>query len=209
MVVRPPPSCPSPTASSRPSPSRPGTRLLAARPSALSSSTTRVYPASTQPSPAMSQHYHVYDAGSLNGTFVNGRRVPADTATRLHAGDELRFADLRFRFLSGPAGQSHPPPARLRFDDAAAEVYVECRPRRLGPEGVHAASRAVAARRARLLERMPGSGRLAGGARASSPMPASSPPSVASAASSPLPAVAAPGYRPCPRQGYRLAGDEE
>ncbi len=69
-------------------------------------------------------HYHVYDAGSLNGTFVNGRRVSADTATRLHAGDELRFADLRFRFLSGPTGQSHPPPARLRFDDVAAEVYV-------------------------------------------------------------------------------------
>ena len=70
------------------------------------------------------QQYHLRDAGSLNGTFVNGRRVLADTATRLHAGDELRFADLRFRFLSGPAGQSHPPPARLRFDDVAAEVYV-------------------------------------------------------------------------------------
>ena len=70
------------------------------------------------------QHYHVYDAGSLNGTFVNGRRVRADTATRLHPGDELRFADLRFRFLSGPAGQSHLPPSPLRFDDVAAEVYV-------------------------------------------------------------------------------------
>ena len=70
------------------------------------------------------QHHHVRDAGSLNGTFVNGRRVRADTATRLHPGDELRFADLRFHFLSGPAGQSHPPPARLRLDDAAAEVYV-------------------------------------------------------------------------------------
>ncbi len=71
-----------------------------------------------------SHQYHVRDAGSLNGTFVNGRRVRADTATRLHPGDELRFADLRFHFLSGPAGQSHPPPARLRLDDAAAEVYV-------------------------------------------------------------------------------------
>ncbi len=70
------------------------------------------------------QQYHVYDAGSLNGTFVNGRRVLADTSTRLYAGDELRFADLRFRFLSGPADQSHPPPARLRFDDVAAEIYV-------------------------------------------------------------------------------------
>ena len=29
------------------------------------------------------QHYHVRDAGSLNGTFVNGRRVLAATATRL------------------------------------------------------------------------------------------------------------------------------
>ena len=84
------------------------------------------------------------DAGSLNGTFVNGRRVLAATATRLHAGDELRFADLRFRFVSGPAGQSHTPlttksapplpsldradlvshPDRLRFDDVTAEVYV-------------------------------------------------------------------------------------
>ena len=90
------------------------------------------------------QHYHLRDAGSLNGTFVNGRRLLADTATRLHAGDELCFADLRFRFLSGPAGQSHMPlttksapplpaldradlvshPARLRFDDVTAEVYV-------------------------------------------------------------------------------------
>ena len=90
------------------------------------------------------QHYHVRDVGSLNGTFVNGRRVLANTATRLHSGDELRFADLRFRFLSGPVGQSHPPlttksappipsldradlvshPARLRFDDVTAEVYV-------------------------------------------------------------------------------------
>lgn len=70
------------------------------------------------------RHHHVRDAGSLNGTFVNGRRVLADTATRLHPGDELRFADLRFRFLSGPAERSHLPPARLRFDDVAAEVYV-------------------------------------------------------------------------------------
>lgn len=70
------------------------------------------------------QQYHVRDAGSLNGTFVNGRRVLADTTARLHPGDELRFADLRFRFLSGPAGHSHLPPARLRFDDVIAEVYV-------------------------------------------------------------------------------------
>ena len=90
------------------------------------------------------QHYHLRDAGSLNGTFVNGRRVLAAATTRLQTGDELRFADLRFRFLSGPAGQSHTPlttksarplpsldradlvshPDRLRFDDVAAEVYV-------------------------------------------------------------------------------------
>ena len=90
------------------------------------------------------QHYHVRDADSLNGTFVNGRRLLANTATRLHAGDELRFADLRFRFVSRPAGQSHTPlttksappfpsldradlvshPDRLRFDDVTAEVYV-------------------------------------------------------------------------------------
>ena len=70
------------------------------------------------------RQYHARDAGSLNGTFVNGRRLRANTATRLHAGDELRFADLRFRFLSGPAGQSHLPPERLRFDDVTAEVYV-------------------------------------------------------------------------------------
>ena len=70
------------------------------------------------------QHHHVRDADSLNGTFVNGRRRRADTATRLHHGDELRFADLRFRFLSGSAGQFHLPPDQLRFDDAAAEVYI-------------------------------------------------------------------------------------
>ena len=128
------------------------------------------------------QHYHVRDAGSLNGTFVNGRRVLADTATRLHAGDELRFADLRFRFLSGPTGRSHPPlttksapplpsldradlvshPDLLRFDDVAAEVYVGAGRVVLGPEGVRAAPRIVATRWASLLERMPGTGCLAG-----------------------------------------------
>ena len=70
------------------------------------------------------QQYHLRDAGSLNGTFVNGRRVHADAVVRLHHGDELRLADLRFRFLSDPAGQSHLPPDLLRLDDAAAEVYV-------------------------------------------------------------------------------------
>ncbi len=70
------------------------------------------------------QHYRLRDAGSLNGTFVNGRRVLPDTATRLYSGDELRFAELRFRFLSGPAGRPHTPPDRLRFDDVTAEVYI-------------------------------------------------------------------------------------
>ncbi|MAG37457.1 MAG: hypothetical protein CL878_14575 [Dehalococcoidia bacterium] len=70
------------------------------------------------------ERYLVRDAGSLNGTFVNGRRLLANTPTRLYAGDELGLADLRFRFVSGPADQPYLPPDRLRIDDVAAEVFV-------------------------------------------------------------------------------------
>ena len=76
---------------------------IAARPIARSSSMTRVYLGNTRPSPAMASSTMCATPAALNGTFVNGRRLLADTATRLHAGDELRFADLQFRFISGPA----------------------------------------------------------------------------------------------------------
>ena len=144
MAVSPPTSYPSPTIGSQPSCSGPNTRLSAARPIARSSSMTRVYPGSTRPSPVLvSSTMCATRAASTVRSSTAGGCSPAAT-TRLQTGDELRFADLRFRFVSGPAGQSHTPlttksapplpsldradlvshPDRLRFDDVAAEVYV-------------------------------------------------------------------------------------
>jgi pSer/pThr/pTyr-binding forkhead associated (FHA) protein len=40
------------------------------------------------------------DLGSLNGTFVNGRRI-AD-AVEVRPGDEVRLADVRFRLAAPP-----------------------------------------------------------------------------------------------------------
>ena len=41
--------------------------------------------------------YMVEDLGSSNGTFVNGRRIPAQTATPLANGDELKCGTLLMR----------------------------------------------------------------------------------------------------------------
>lgn len=37
---------------------------------------------------------HILDLGSMNGTFVNGRRLIAEVPQPLQAGDELRLAGL-------------------------------------------------------------------------------------------------------------------
>ena len=39
-------------------------------------------------------HVHIIDLGSMNGTFVNGKRLPANVAYGLSKGDKLTFASL-------------------------------------------------------------------------------------------------------------------
>jgi pSer/pThr/pTyr-binding forkhead associated (FHA) protein len=41
--------------------------------------------------PAELGDYHITDLASQAGTWVNGQRIPADTPTRLHPGDCVRF----------------------------------------------------------------------------------------------------------------------
>jgi len=41
--------------------------------------------------------YCIVDLGSLNGTFVNGRRLEGDERVALHAGDTVKLADAEFR----------------------------------------------------------------------------------------------------------------
>jgi len=40
----------------------------------------------------------IEDLGSLNGTFVNRRRI--DSATRLESGDEVQIGKYRLSFIS-------------------------------------------------------------------------------------------------------------
>lgn len=42
--------------------------------------------------------YYLSDLNSKNGTFLNGRSLTFQQETLIHDGDELRFADLTFRF---------------------------------------------------------------------------------------------------------------
>jgi FHA domain/zinc-ribbon domain len=42
--------------------------------------------------------YRIEDLGSLNGTFVNRRRI--DSATRLQSGDEVQIGKYRLSFIS-------------------------------------------------------------------------------------------------------------
>jgi pSer/pThr/pTyr-binding forkhead associated (FHA) protein len=46
--------------------------------------------------------YVLTDAGSANGTFVNGVRVSGE-GSRLQDGDQVRFARYEFSFLSAGA----------------------------------------------------------------------------------------------------------
>lgn len=51
--------------------------------------------------------WYIEDAGSVNGTFVNGVRVRR--ATRLHLGDQIRCGRTLLVFGSGAAGAAAPP----------------------------------------------------------------------------------------------------
>lgn len=76
----------------------------------------------------------VHDGGSLNGTFVNGRRVTGANGSHLSRGDELRFGNIRFLVIRGTGNQLFLPPDGLRLDDVAAEVYVHQSRIRLAPK---------------------------------------------------------------------------
>ncbi|NIP98464.1 MAG: FHA domain-containing protein, partial [Akkermansiaceae bacterium] len=56
------------------------------------------------------------DLGSINGTYINGRRVT--TSQLLSQGDRLRIADFSFRF-DGTGGTSSP-----GFDDVQTDVTI-------------------------------------------------------------------------------------
>ena len=44
----------------------------------------------------LSDTVFIRDLGSTNGTLVNGRRIPLETATPIGDGDVVRFADMEF-----------------------------------------------------------------------------------------------------------------
>ena len=43
--------------------------------------------------------YYIEDLNSTNGTFINDIPVNYKEKEMLHPGDELRFADVRYRFM--------------------------------------------------------------------------------------------------------------
>ncbi|MFN8528006.1 MAG: FHA domain-containing protein [Anaerolineae bacterium] len=43
---------------------------------------------------------HLVDLGSINGTFINGKRIPPDSAFRVGPGDEIRLGMLNLVLLS-------------------------------------------------------------------------------------------------------------
>ncbi len=78
-----------------------------------------------------SDHLNIYieDAGSTNGTFVNGRRLEAGERHRLRAGDEIRFAQVCTAIFDDPATTAqidpvHLPVPGLVIDMDAARVLV-------------------------------------------------------------------------------------
>lgn len=44
---------------------------------------------------------HVVDLSSVNGTFINGKRIAADTPHPLKVGDELRLGNLTLLIAAG------------------------------------------------------------------------------------------------------------
>lgn len=47
--------------------------------------------------------YHLVDAGSRNGTFVNGTRLAGSQAVPLKSGDRVQFASRCFRYFTSAA----------------------------------------------------------------------------------------------------------
>jgi hypothetical protein len=78
-----------------------------------------------------SDHLNVFleDAGSTNGTFVNGRRLEAGEAYRLRAGDEVSFAHICLWVFDDPVTTTQIDPVQfpqpgLEIDQGAARVTI-------------------------------------------------------------------------------------
>lgn len=44
--------------------------------------------------------YYVTDLGSTNGTFVNSKRLPKNTAIEVSNGDMVKFSNVELRFMT-------------------------------------------------------------------------------------------------------------
>jgi pSer/pThr/pTyr-binding forkhead associated (FHA) protein len=42
---------------------------------------------------------HVLDLHSVNGTYINGKKLPSDVPHPLHSGDEVRLGNLELTFI--------------------------------------------------------------------------------------------------------------
>jgi hypothetical protein len=47
------------------------------------------------------QFYLAEEVGTLNGTFINGKRIPTGVLTPIKAGYQIGFGMLRFKFVEG------------------------------------------------------------------------------------------------------------
>lgn len=50
------------------------------------------------------QFYLAEEVGTLNGTFINGKRIPTGVLTPIKAGYQVGFGMLRFKFVEGSQG---------------------------------------------------------------------------------------------------------
>ena len=78
-----------------------------------------------------SDHLNIFleDAGSTNGTFVNGRRLEPGEAHRLRAGDEVSFAKICLWVFDDPVTTTQIDPVQLprpglEIDPGAARVTI-------------------------------------------------------------------------------------
>ena len=82
--------------------------------------------------------YELIDAGSLNGTLLNGKRIEAGRPHRLERGDEIAIADYAITYWEGDTDEATLPwdgplPGTLFVDRDRRAVYVGTEPL---PEGL-------------------------------------------------------------------------
>ena len=77
--------------------------------------------------------YELLDAGSLNGTLLNGKRVEAGKRYRLNRGDEIAIADYVITYWEGSAEDATVPwdgplPGTLYVDASRRAVFIGTEP---------------------------------------------------------------------------------